>query len=98
MRRVRRIRREGQGAELIRERLEAIAADLEGIDAKVALIQELIPLGLMHVEEELKREVAALAGPRYARGGGRAGVVRLRKAAWLGLPGGSEAWDRGARA
>jgi transposase-like protein len=48
----------------------------EAIDAKVALIQELIPLGLLHVEEELQREVMVLAGPRYARQGGRPGVVR----------------------
>ena len=32
-----------------------------GVDSKVALIQELIPLGLMHVEEVLQEEVAKLA-------------------------------------
>ncbi len=37
------------------------------IDAKVELIRSLVPLGLMHVEEELDREVTALAGERYAR-------------------------------
>ena len=46
------------------------------IDAKVELIQTLIPLGLMHVEEELMREVEQLAGPRHSRGEGLPGHVR----------------------
>jgi len=46
------------------------------IDAKVELIQELIPLGLMHVAEELKKEVERLAGPRHSRGQGLPGHVR----------------------
>lgn len=46
------------------------------IDAKVELIQTLIPLGLMHVEEELMREVEQLAGPRHSRGAGLPGHVR----------------------
>ena len=33
--------------------------------ARVALIQNLIPMGLKLVEQELQREVTALAGPRY---------------------------------
>jgi hypothetical protein len=37
------------------------------IDAKVELIQTLIPLGLMYVEEELMREVDRLAGPQHSR-------------------------------
>ena len=32
------------------------------VDAKIALIQELIPLGLMKVKEELQAEVNRLAG------------------------------------
>ena len=48
--------------------------DLEGyealeLDGKVALIQELIPLGLMHIGEVLKEEVKSLAGERYKRNG-----------------------------
>jgi putative transposase len=39
------------------------------LDSRLALIQELIPLGLMHVEDELKREVIELAGERYKRNG-----------------------------
>lgn len=46
------------------------------IDAKVELIQTLIPLGLMHVEEELMREVERLAGPRHSRNTGFPGHVR----------------------
>jgi hypothetical protein len=34
------------------------------INAKVELIQTLIPLGLMHVEEELMREVESPGPPR----------------------------------
>lgn len=39
------------------------------INGRVALIQELIPLGLMHVKEELQKEVRHLAGDKYQRGG-----------------------------
>lgn len=42
----------------------------------LAMIQALIPLGLRAVEEALLTEVAALAGPRYARDTHRPGVVR----------------------
>jgi transposase-like protein len=38
-----------------------------GLDTQVELIQELIPLGLMHVQETLAAEVEALAGVRHAR-------------------------------
>lgn len=44
--------------------------------AQVAFIQALIPLGLRAVEDALQREVAALAGPRYAHDDGQPGVVR----------------------
>jgi transposase-like protein len=42
----------------------------------LALIQALIPLGLLAVAEALKQEVAALAGERYSRKGGLPGLVR----------------------
>ncbi len=48
----------------------------EDLDAKLALIQALIPVGLLAVAEELKREVIALAGKRYSRTGGLPGIVR----------------------
>ena len=41
-------------------------AELE-VDAKVALIRSLVPLGLMHIEEWLDEELTALAGERDAR-------------------------------
>jgi len=49
--------------------------------AMLALIQELIPLGLKAVSEALTQEVAALAGPRYARGDAHPSVVRWGKQA-----------------
>lgn len=79
MRKVRRIRRQGQDVELIAEQLAAVPASAAAIDTKVALIQELIPLGLLHVQESLQQEVERLAGPRYARDGGKPGVVRYGK-------------------
>src|SRR5665213_2508905 len=42
----------------------------------LAMIQALIPLGLRAVEEALRAEVEALAGPRYAREDQRSAVVR----------------------
>lgn len=38
------------------------------LDARVQLIQSLIPLGLQAVEEELQEEVLSLVGARYERG------------------------------
>ena len=79
MRTVRRIRRRGQGTEVIAEQLAAVPATAAAIDTKVELIQALIPLGLLHVEESLQQEVERLAGPRYARQGGRPGLARYGK-------------------
>lgn len=76
MRTVRRIRRQGQGTAVTAARLEAVPVDAQAIDAKVALIQELIPLGLLHVSESLQQEVELLAGPRYAHRDGRPDVMR----------------------
>ena len=56
--------------------------DVDGLDAKVALIQALIPLGLHAVGDLLAEEVTQLAGPRYARTGGQPGLVR-----WSQQPG-----------
>jgi transposase-like protein len=44
-------------------------ASFEGLDldTRVAVIRDLIPLGLMHVQEELDAEVERLAGAWYAR-------------------------------
>lgn len=50
--------------------------DYQGLelDAKVELIRNLIPLGLMHVQMVLDEEVEALAGARYAREDGASGM------------------------
>jgi transposase-like protein len=50
-----------------------LPADLNG---RIAMIQALIPLGLLAVEEALQQEVEQLAGPRYRRQGGQPGHVR----------------------
>jgi putative transposase len=42
----------------------------------LSMIQALIPLGLAAVEEALQHEVTTLAGARYARGDGTAGIAR----------------------
>ena len=39
------------------------------LDSKAALIGELIPIGLLHVNEILQEEVRQLAGERYKRDG-----------------------------
>ena len=56
---------------------KAKAVDVRGLqeygaldmDSKVALIQDLIPIGLMHVKELLQEEVIKLAGEKYKRRG-----------------------------
>lgn len=53
-----------------RERVEATMHLINGkyeVDSRIALIQQLIPIGLMAVEEELQAEVQELAGVRYRR-------------------------------
>lgn len=49
--------------------LLGMPVDLMEVDTKVALIQELIPLGLLHVNEVLAEEVNKLAGEKYKRNG-----------------------------
>src|SRR5206468_3987569 len=54
--------------------------DYQGLElnARVELIQSLIPLGLMHVQMLLEEEVEGLAGARYAREDGATGGFRER--------------------
>jgi len=59
-----------------RRQAGALAEDL---GTRVAVIQALIPLGLEAVCDVLQRDVEQLAGPRYARSGGRPGHVRWSK-------------------
>jgi hypothetical protein len=49
---------------------------LEELDAKIALIQALIPLGLQAVAETLTAEVTALTGEWYQRSRSLPGAVR----------------------
>lgn len=56
--------------------------EIDRLDARVALIQALIPLGLEAVGDLLAEEVTQLAGARYARTGGVPGYVR-----WSQQPG-----------
>lgn len=49
------------------------ADQLAVLDARVAMIQALIPLGLDVVDEILQQEVTTMAGQRYAREGGSPG-------------------------
>ena len=73
MRTVQRIRKKGNATQLV-------AVDggpgVEAVEARVAMIQALIPLGLEAVGEALRQEVVTLAGERYARAGGQAELVR----------------------
>lgn len=50
--------------------------DVASLDATVALIQALIPIGLQAVQELLEAEVRALAGARHQRTGRQPGCVR----------------------
>lgn len=75
MKRVFRIGREGKIKDVGLQGLweEPAARD---VDARVALIQALIPLGLAAVSEVLEEDVRGLAGERYSRTGGLPGLAR----------------------
>ncbi len=69
MRRALRVGKDVKGRRArVKELMGLNLGDLE-VDIKLQLIQELIPLGLMHVGEVLKEEVRVLAGDRYKRNG-----------------------------
>lgn len=55
------MRKRGQRKPEVRLSAQAVAA-VEDLDARVEMIQALIPMGLKAVEEELQRAVAELAG------------------------------------
>jgi transposase-like protein len=65
---MRRVDRKPKERKLEVQRRDAAAQALAELDARVEMIQALIPLGLKAVEEELQAAVAQLAGPRYQRG------------------------------
>lgn len=74
MRTIRRIRRKENGPRLGKPR--SPGPEIPALDARLAAIQALIPLGLAAVEAELAAEVTRLAGPRYVRQDGRPHPVR----------------------
>jgi putative transposase len=69
------IQRQGKVKD-VRASAAASGLPIEEIETTVALIQALIPLGRQAVGKALDAEVTALAGTRYCRTGGQAGVVR----------------------
>lgn len=78
---MRRVRRRTKPDQPIHARASLVATKqraipLEDGTAMLAIIQELIPLGLKAVAEALTQEVAALAGPRYQRGDDHPAIVR----------------------
>jgi len=78
MRRVRRRTRKDQRivAGQTPETVKQLAIPLDDGTAMLAMIQELIPLGLKAVAEALTHEVAGLAGARYQRGDEHPAIVR----------------------
>ncbi len=50
-------------------------AVIGGINARIELIQTLIPIGLMAVAEQLEEEVVSLAGEKYSREGDLMGIT-----------------------
>src|SRR5438874_12365244 len=71
-RKVRQMRRKGKHVGLV----PAPVTTAPDIDARVALIQALIPVALEKAREELEADVGRLAGARYAREGRLPGHVR----------------------
>jgi len=71
-------KREKKDKRISSERTSRVAHSMAWgeVDARVALIQALIPLGLKAVAEVLEDEVTALAGARYQRPGRRPGYAR----------------------
>lgn len=81
MKRVFRIRGEGKMKDIGLRGL-ANHPEIDRLQAEVAAIQALIPLGLHAIQALFKEEVTHLAGARYARTGGLPGYVR-----WSQQPG-----------
>src|SRR2546428_9248650 len=77
-RKVRQMRRKGKQVGLV----PAPVTTAPDIDARIALIQALIPVALEKVREELQADVERLAGERYVREGRLPGHVR-----WTAQPG-----------
>ena len=66
MRSVYRRRKKSKRLERV-ERMSRAEFETMAVDSRLELIRNLIPLGLMHIFEELDKEVTALCGGRYER-------------------------------
>jgi transposase-like protein len=67
---MKKLAKKNKGRKIGRYELERIAAEVDfAREARLQMIQQLIPLGLSAIEEELQGEILELAGPRYSRGG-----------------------------
>ena len=69
---MKRVLRTGRDVKARRSKVEEILnnrMNLLEMDTKIQLIQELIPLGLLYVQDLLEEEVRQLAGERYKRNG-----------------------------
>ena len=91
-RKVRQMRRKGKHVGLV----PAPVTTAPDIDARVALIQALIPVALDKVMEELQADVERLAGARYAREGRLPGHVRWTRQRGSVYLADQKAADRGA--
>ncbi len=76
MRTVVQIRKGRKPRDVSRDRLAGVPVDTDPRRQRLEMIQALIPIGLEAVRSELVRELEELTGPRYARQGGREGLVR----------------------
>ena len=69
---MKRVLRRGKDVKARRSKVEEIlnnSMNLLEMDTRILLIQELIPLGLLYVQDLLEEEVRQLAGERYKRNG-----------------------------
>lgn len=71
-----RIRKGRKPKDVSRDHLAAISMDPDPRKRRIQMIQALIPIALQQVESLLVAELEELTGPRYARDGGREGLVR----------------------
>lgn len=76
------IRKGRKPRDVSRDRLAKVPVDADPRRQRLEMIRALIPIGLEAVGDELRRELEEMTGPRYARQGGRAGLVR-----WGSQPG-----------
>lgn len=95
---IRVVRPRGKRKVLTRERrLSRQPFEAMDLNGRVEMIRSLVGIGLIHVFEELDREVVALAGERYARKDAQTTCRRHGiNPAWFGAAGWPTDRDRGA--